>query len=205
MGDPSLSDCTDGQEVWQLRIVVSAQGENLNAPASPVFGRCPAYVFVDTETLEFEAVPNPAMNQGGGAGIQAAQFVVNQGAQAVLTGNLGPNAFGVLQAAGVPGYLVGEGTIRQAVEAHQAGQLRPMAGANAADHAGMGGGMGVGRGMGDRRRMGMGRGMQPATPIQPGPQVASESEMAELRETLKGLRQQLGETMDKIEELEKEG
>jgi predicted Fe-Mo cluster-binding NifX family protein len=161
-------------------------------------------VFVDTETLEFEAVPNPAMNQGGGAGIQAAQFVVNQGAQAVLTGNLGPNAFGVLQAAGVPGYLVREGTVRQAVEAHQAGQLRPMAGANVAGHAGMG----MGRGMGGRRGMGMGhgmgRGMQPTIPAQPEPQAASGSEMAELRETLKGLRQQLAETMEKIEELEKE-
>jgi predicted Fe-Mo cluster-binding NifX family protein len=184
-----------------MRIVVSAQGDNLDAAASPVFGRCPTYVFVDTETLEFEAVPNAAMNQAGGAGIQAAQFVVNQGAQAVLTGNLGPNAFGVLQAAGVPGYLVGEGTVRQAVEAHQAGQLRPMAGANVAGHAGMG----MGRGMGGRRGMGMGRGMQPATPVQPEPQAAGGSEMAELRETLKGLRQQLAATMDRIEELEKEG
>jgi predicted Fe-Mo cluster-binding NifX family protein len=187
-----------------MRIVVSAQGDNLDAPASPVFGRCPTYLFVDTKTFEFEAIPNPAMNQDGGAGIQAAQFVVSQGAQAVLTGNLGPNAFGVLQAAGVPGYLVGEGTVRQAVEAHRAGQLRPMAGANVAGHAGMG----MGRGMGGRRGMGMGRGMgrrmQPATPVHPEPQSADGSELAELRETLKGLRQQLAETMDKIEELEKE-
>jgi predicted Fe-Mo cluster-binding NifX family protein len=160
-------------------------------------------VFVDTETLEFEAIPNPAMNQAGGAGIQAAQFVVSKGAQAVLTGSLGPNAFGVLQAAGVPGYLVGEGTVRQAVEAHQAGQLRPMAGANVAGHAGMG----MGRGMGGRRGMGMGYGMgrrmQPAIPIQPEPQAVAGSEIEELHETLKGLRQKLAETIDKIEELEK--
>ena len=62
-----------------MKIVVSSQGENLDAPASPVFGRCPTYVFVDSQTMEFEAVPNPAMSLGGGAGIQAAQFVVNQG------------------------------------------------------------------------------------------------------------------------------
>jgi predicted Fe-Mo cluster-binding NifX family protein len=157
-------------------------------------------VFVNTESFEFEAIPNPAMNQAGGAGIQAAQFVVNQGAQAVLTGNLGPNAFGVLQAAGVPGYLVEEGTVRQAVEAHQAGRLRPMDGANVAGHAGMG----MGRGMGGRRGMGMGRRMPSAVPVQPEPQSADEAELAELRETLKGLRQQLAETMDKIEEFEKE-
>ena len=191
-----------------MRIVVSAQGESLDAPASPVFGRCPTYLFVDTETLAFEAVANPATHQGGGAGIQAAQFVVNQGAQAVLTGNLGPNAYGVLQAAGVPGYLVGTGTVRQAVEAHQAGQLQPMAGANVAGHAGLG----MVAGMGGRRGAGMGRGggrgvsrgMPSAAPVQPQPQAASDAELAELQETVQSLRQQLAETMDKIEKLEKE-
>ena len=191
-----------------MKIVVSAQGENLEAPASPVFGRCPTYLFVDTESLAFEAVANPAMNQGGGAGIQAAQFVVNQGAQAVLTGNLGPNAYGVLQAAGVPGYLIGAGTVRQAVEAYQAGQLQPMAGANVAGHAGLG----MVAGMGGRRGAGMGRGggrgvsrgMPSAAPVQPQPQAASDAELAELQETVQSLRQQLAETMDKIEKLEKE-
>jgi len=166
-----------------MKVVVSSQGETLDAAASPVFGRCPTFVFVDTETFEFKALPNPAMSQGGGAGIQAAQFVVNQGAGAVLTGNLGPNAFDVLQAAGVPGYLVQEGTVRQAVEAYQAGRLQAMGAANVAAHAGMGGGRG-----------GMGRSMT----------AAKETELAELHETLKGLRQQLAETMDKIEQLEKE-
>ena len=185
-----------------MKIVVSSQGENLDAPASPVFGRCPTYVFVDTETMEFEALPNPAMNQGGGAGIQAAQFVVNQGAQAVLSGNLGPNAFDVLQAAGVPGYLISEGTVRQAVEAYQAGQLQPMGGANVAAHAGMrGGGRGMGRGMG---RAMPPRSTAPAVGAPVPPQAAQETELAELRETLKGLRQQLAETMERIEQLEEE-
>lgn len=182
-----------------MRIVVSAEGATLDAPASPVFGRCPTYVLVDSETMEAEAVENPAMNQGGGAGIQAAQFVVNQGAQAVLTGNLGPNAFDVLEAAGVKGYLVPAGTVRQAVEAFKAGQLQPMGGANVAAHAGMG--QGGGRGMG--------RGMSPAPAPPPMPQAGSPagprgSELAELRESLKNLRQQLAETMDRIEQLEKE-
>jgi predicted Fe-Mo cluster-binding NifX family protein len=191
-----------------MRIVVSAQGKNLDAPASPVFGRCPTYIFVDSETMQFEVVPNPAMSQGGGAGIQAAQFVVERGAQAVLTGNLGPNAFDVLQAAGVPGYLAPEGTVRQAVEAFKAGQVQPMGGANVAAHAGMGGGagLGAGRGMGRGMGMGMGRrsGFQPVTPAQPASEAPPESELAQLRETLKSLRQQLAETMDRIDQLEEE-
>jgi predicted Fe-Mo cluster-binding NifX family protein len=145
--------------------------------------------------MELEAMPNPAMSQGGGAGIQAAQFVVGQGAQVVLTGNLGPNAFDVLQAAGVPGYLVPEGTVRQAVEGYQAGHLQPMGGANVPAHAGMGGG-------GGRRRLGSATAAPP--PATARPQPAREAELAELRQILKDLRQQLADTMTRIENLEKE-
>ena len=191
-----------------MRIVVSAQGEGLDSPASPVFGRCPVYVFIDTETMAFEAIPNPAMNQGGGAGTQAAQFVVERGAQAVLSGNLGPNAFSVLQAAGVPAYLVPEGTVRQAVEAFKGGRLQAVGGANVAAHAGMGGavdaGSGLGRGMGTGRGMGMGRGMAAPPPAPTtAPAAAPESELAALRETLKSLRQQLADTMERMEKLER--
>jgi predicted Fe-Mo cluster-binding NifX family protein len=177
-----------------MKIAVSSQGDTLDSPASPVFGRCPTYLFVEPETMEFEAVPNPAMSQGGGAGIQAAQFVVNRGANAVLSGNLGPNAFDVLQAAGVPGYLVAGGTVREAVEAFKAGQLQRMSGPNVRAHSGMRGG---GRGMGRGRKA-------PVAPVAARPVVDKQSELAKLRETLKDLRQQLATTMDKIEELEKE-
>jgi predicted Fe-Mo cluster-binding NifX family protein len=191
-----------------MRIVISAQDENLEAPASPVFGRCPTYLFVDTDTMQFEAVPNPAMNQGGGAGIQAAQFVVEQGAEAVLSGNLGPNAFEVLEAAGIPVYLIPEGTVRQAVEAFKAGRVQQIGGANVDAHSGMGGGAGWGMGRGMGRRMGRGMGMgqrggfQPPMPTRPVPGPHPDSELAQLRETLKSLRQQLAETMEKIERLE---
>lgn len=201
-----------------MRIVVSAQGDTLDALASPVFGRCPTYIFVDSETLEFEAVPNPAMNQGEGAGIQAAQFVVNNGAEVLLTGNVGPNAFAVLQAAGVSGYLVAEGTVRQAVEAFGAGKLRRLGDANVAAHAGAGGGAiwsagpgqgrGMGRGRGRGRGMGMGMGMgggfQPTMPPPVEAQAPSISEVEELRETIKALRQQLARTTERLEKLEKE-
>ena len=100
-----------------MKIAVTSDGMGPDAPASPVFGRSPAYVFVDTETMQFEAVENPAIGASGGAGIQAAQLVVERGAQAVVTGNMGPNAFSVFQSAGVPIYLFGGGTVREAAEA----------------------------------------------------------------------------------------
>jgi predicted Fe-Mo cluster-binding NifX family protein len=109
-----------------MRIVVSANGADLEAAASSTFGRCPMYVFVDTETIEFEAVENPATNVAGGAGIQAAQFIVEQGAQAVISGMVGPV------------YSFEGGTVRQAVEAFKAGRLSATGSASAGAHAGAG-------------------------------------------------------------------
>lgn len=131
-----------------MKVVVTANGTDLDAPISPVFGRCSTYLFVDTETMQFDVVENPAIRAPGGAGIQAAQFVIERGAEAVLTGNVGPNAFGVFQAANVPVYLLGNGTVQGAVEAYTKGQLQSSGGANVRAHSGMGG---RGRGMGRRR------------------------------------------------------
>lgn len=177
-----------------MKIAVSANGAGLDAPASPVFGRCPTFVFVDTETMEFQALNNPAVVASGGAGIQAAQFVVEQGAQAVLTGNVGPNAADVFRAANLPVYLNEQDTVRAAVEAFKAGQLPPAQGANVEAHAGMR----LGRGRG------MGRGRMRAAASPPTPTPSRQKEIAALRQQATELRQQLADVIDRIEKLEKE-
>lgn len=171
-----------------MKVVVTSNGTDMNSEASPAFGRCPVYVFVDTETMGFEAVANPAANASGGAGIQAAQFVVAQGAQAVLTGNVGPNAYDVLQAANVPVLRHTGGTVRQAVEAYKAGKLQSAAGASVRAHAGMG-----------MKRGGSETG-SPATLA-----ASRESEVAALREEAAGLRQHLAQIIERLDRLEKEG
>jgi predicted Fe-Mo cluster-binding NifX family protein len=152
--------------------------------------------------MEAESVENPARSAAGGAGIQAAQFIVERGAQAVLTGNVGPNAFDVFRAADVPVYLSGEGTVRQVVEAYKAGQLSDAGGANVQAHAGMG--MGRGRGMG----MGMGRRRSAPTPQAQAPQAkssaSSDEEVASLKEMVGDLRQQLAQVMDRIDQLDEQ-
>jgi predicted Fe-Mo cluster-binding NifX family protein len=157
-----------------MKIVVTSSGTTLEAQAHPAFGRCPTYLFIDTDTMQFEAVENPAANAAGGAGIQAAQFVVERGAQAVVTGNVGPNAFKVLQPAGVPIYLFEGGTVRQAVEAYKAGELSASGGASRPAHAGMGSGRG--------------------TP-------SREEEITVLRETARELRKQVAEVMERLDRL----
>ncbi|MEA3376112.1 MAG: NifB/NifX family molybdenum-iron cluster-binding protein [Chloroflexota bacterium] len=135
-----------------MRIAVTSNGADLDAPASPVFGRCPWYLFVEPDSMEVEAVENPAMGAAGGAGIQAAQFVVEQEVEAVVTGNMGPNAFEVFRSAGVPVYLLDEGTVRDAVEAYRKGELSEVGGATGPAHAGLGRGGGMGPGATGGRR-----------------------------------------------------
>jgi predicted Fe-Mo cluster-binding NifX family protein len=112
-----------------MRIVIPANGADLDAPISPVFGRCANFIVVDTETNDadtdytFEVHTNPALASPSGAGVQAAQFVLQQGAQAILSANLGPNAFRILQSAGVPVYELKGATVREAVEAFKAEEL----------------------------------------------------------------------------------
>ena len=125
-----------------MRLVVSSSGSDLAAPLSTIFGRCPTYLFVDTDTLQFEAVENTMGSAQHGAGISAAEFVVRRGAQAVITGNIGPNAYGVLRAVGVPVYVLAGGTVTEAIEAYKAGTLEPMGSATAGSHSGTGAGAG---------------------------------------------------------------
>jgi predicted Fe-Mo cluster-binding NifX family protein len=134
-----------------MKVAVTANGVDLDTPVSPIFGRCSTYIFVDTETMQFEAVQNPAIGAPGGAGIQAAQFVIERGAQAVVTGNVGPNAFGVFRSANVPVFLLGAATIRDTLEAYKKGLLQSTGEANVRAHSGTRGrGMGRGHSIGRR-------------------------------------------------------
>jgi predicted Fe-Mo cluster-binding NifX family protein len=140
-----------------MRVAVSADEGRLDGSANHRFGRCPMFVFVDTDSMEFEATANPAAEAPGGAGIEAAQFISSSGVDAVITGRVGPNAMEVLEAAGMPVFLFEGGTVRQVVEQFKAGGLE-----RSADEAvrgrGMGGGQGRGMGGGQGRGMGGGQG-----------------------------------------------
>ncbi len=108
-----------------MKIILSTTTPNLDSQIAPRFGRGAFLLVVDTETGQVVGHPNPGVNAAGGAGIQAAQFAAGQKAQAVISGNFGPNALEALQAAGIAMYLYGDcQTAREAVEKCKAGLLQ---------------------------------------------------------------------------------
>lgn len=135
-----------------MKICVTAQGPTLDAPIDVRFGRCANFIFVDPDSMQFEAIPNPGAMASGGAGIQAAQFIIERGATAVLTGSVGPNAYDALAASQVKIHTGITGTVRDAVVQFRSGKLKALSGATAPAHAGIGRGMGRGMGRGRGRR-----------------------------------------------------
>jgi predicted Fe-Mo cluster-binding NifX family protein len=123
-----------------MKLCISTTGHDLAASVDPRFGRAQGYIIIDSETKAFEYVQNPAATAGGGAGTKAAQLVIDKGIQAVLTGNIGPNAFNVLNAAGITIYTGVSGTVQAAVDMFIGGTLKPVEAPTAAAHAGTGGG-----------------------------------------------------------------
>jgi predicted Fe-Mo cluster-binding NifX family protein/NAD-dependent dihydropyrimidine dehydrogenase PreA subunit len=147
-----------------MKIAVTASGRTLDDQIDPRFGRCSYFLIVDTETMETEAIENPNVALGGGAGIQSAQLMAQHDVRVVLTGNCGPNAYQTLNAAGIEVAVGASGRIRDAVEQFKSGAVSSTEGPNVASHFGMGGGGGgggggMGRGMGGGGGGGMGRGM----------------------------------------------
>jgi predicted Fe-Mo cluster-binding NifX family protein len=130
-----------------MKIAVSTSGTDLSSPVEPRFGRCSYYLIVDTETMAFEVISNMALRSAHGAGIQAAQLVASTGVKAVLTGNVGPNAYGALSASSIQVVSGVTGTVREAVERFKRGELQATASPTVGGHFGTGG-RGAGRGRG---------------------------------------------------------
>jgi predicted Fe-Mo cluster-binding NifX family protein len=118
-----------------MKIVITAQGKELSSEIDLRFGRAKWLIVVDTETGDCKAHDNIVnLNAVQGAGIQTGQNIANLGVEAVITGNVGPNAFKTLSAAGVKIFLAEKQTVAEAVESFKADNLKEVDQANVEGH-----------------------------------------------------------------------
>lgn len=111
-----------------MKVCISSLGDNLESEVDPRFGRCQYFIIYDTDKNLSESVKNENAMARGGAGIQSAQLVTNKGAQIVLTGNTGPNAYQTLQAAGVEVITGVSGKIKSVIDKYKKGEYKSTSG-----------------------------------------------------------------------------
>lgn len=110
-----------------MKIAITSVDGTVQGMVDERFGRCRKFIIYDTDTKTHIVVDN-TLNIGAaqGAGIQSAQNIINSGAKVVISGHLGPNAYRVLQAAGIEIYTVSNMTAAQAIKAYEQGRLQKL-------------------------------------------------------------------------------
>ena len=118
-----------------MKILITSTGKTLDSEVDPRLGRAKNFIVFDTDSEQVQALDNTQnVNAAQGAGIQASQTIAQTGAEFVLTGNCGPNAFRTLQAAGIKVITGMQGTVREAIEKFKQGDFSEAEQANVQGH-----------------------------------------------------------------------
>lgn len=109
-----------------MKIMISSEGQDLSSRVDGRFGRAKWFILYDTETERFESFSNEqVLNLPQGAGVQAAGHVLDRKPDVVLTGHCGPKAFRTLKAGGAKVIVGATGTVKEAIDSFNKGELKP--------------------------------------------------------------------------------
>lgn len=87
-----------------MKIAIPVNDKSLTSGVCQSFGRAPYFLIYDTQSKQEEFLDNSAAASQGGAGIKAAQMIVDQKVSALLTPRCGQNAADVLKLGGIKLY-----------------------------------------------------------------------------------------------------
>lgn len=100
-----------------MKIAITAQGKDIDSQVDSRFGRAANFIIIDIETEAWECIDNEQnINAAQGAGIQAAKHIIDAGAEALITGNVGPKAYRVLNESGIKIFINANGSISSSIE-----------------------------------------------------------------------------------------
>ncbi len=87
-----------------MKIAMPVENNSKENSINISFGRTEYFLIYDDKTKEITYLENTAASSQGGAGIKAAQLIVDSGAKVLITPRCGENAFEVLDVAGIKIY-----------------------------------------------------------------------------------------------------
>ncbi len=106
-----------------MKVAVAATGKTLYSHVDNRFGRCPFFIVVDPEAMEFYTIKNPGLKERDTAGIEASRVLISRDVDAVVVRNIGHNALVTLDGAGIKVYVGGAGTVLNAIENLKRGEV----------------------------------------------------------------------------------
>ncbi|PKL37462.1 MAG: dinitrogenase iron-molybdenum cofactor biosynthesis protein [Spirochaetae bacterium HGW-Spirochaetae-1] len=118
-----------------MKIAITSEGKDLQSTVDPRFGRAKGFIIYDEASGKSSYIDNVQnLNAPQGAGIQSAKNIVDAGAEVLITGNVGPKAFNVLNQASVKIMIGASGSVSRALEDFKAGKLQEAGDANVEGH-----------------------------------------------------------------------
>ena len=106
-----------------MKIAIPVDEKTLESNVCVSFGRTPYFLIYDVETKESVFIENSAAASTGGAGIKAAQIIVDNKADVLFTPRLGENAAEVLKLAEIKIYKTITGSAKDNIDAFIDGKL----------------------------------------------------------------------------------
>lgn len=100
-----------------MKIAIPVWEKSMNCNICESFGRTPYFLIYDMDTEKSEFIDNSAVASQGGAGIKAAQTIVDNKVNALLTMRCGKNAAEVFNAGNVKIYKVINNSIKDNIQA----------------------------------------------------------------------------------------
>lgn len=119
-----------------MKIAISSTGKTKGDLLDTRFGRCEYFQIHDTENGEVKIIENKGQNASGGAGIAASNQVIDEKVDVIITGNLGPNAFELIEKAEIKAYKCGNIAVNLVLEKYKNGELEEIKMSGPAYHGG---------------------------------------------------------------------
>lgn len=111
------------RRIDKMKITIPVDN-NVNSNVNENLGRTPFFYIRDMETDEIEFINNEAAKSQGGAGVQAAQMIIDQGTRVLLAPKVGKHAEEILKTSDIQVFQTEGKDIEENIQKYKDGNLK---------------------------------------------------------------------------------